>query len=65
LRRVSGTLRRDIPVIAERHKLDDGLDLLQQGGSPALAVTGADGKGHGSYENKEDGSKVTYTATKQ
>jgi len=26
---------------------------------------GADGKGHGSYENKEDGSKVTYTATKQ
>jgi hypothetical protein len=25
----------------------------------------ADGKGHGSYENKEDGSKVTYTATKQ
>lgn len=24
----------------------------------------ANGKGHGSYENKEDGSKVTYTATK-
>jgi len=26
---------------------------------------GADGKGHGSFENKEDGSKITYTATKQ
>lgn len=25
----------------------------------------ADGKGHGTFENKEDGSKVTYTATKQ
>ena len=25
----------------------------------------ADGKGHGAFENKEDGSKVTYTATKQ
>jgi hypothetical protein len=25
----------------------------------------ADGKGHGVFENKEDGSKVTYTATKQ
>jgi hypothetical protein len=25
----------------------------------------ADGKGHGNFENKEDGSKVTYTATKQ
>jgi len=26
---------------------------------------GADGKGQGVFENKEDGSKVTYTATKQ
>ena len=25
----------------------------------------ASGKGHGSYESKEDGSKITYTATKQ
>lgn len=25
----------------------------------------ANGKGHGSFENKEDGSKITYTATKQ
>jgi hypothetical protein len=48
---------------------DNSFQEIDKRGGKVVGVfdfsVGADGKGHGSYENKEDGSKVTYTATKQ
>jgi Zn-dependent protease len=41
--RVGEAMRSDVPSVSESHRLDDGLDLLQ-GGAPAIAVTGAEGK---------------------
>jgi stage IV sporulation protein FB len=40
---VADAMRRDIPSISERHRVDDGLNLLQ-GGKPAIAVTGTNGR---------------------
>jgi hypothetical protein len=48
---------------------DNSFQEIDKRGGKVVGVfnfsVGADGKGHGSFENKEDGSKVTYTATKQ
>jgi hypothetical protein len=48
---------------------DNSFQEVDKRGGKVVGVfdfsVGADGKGHGVYENKEDGSKVTYTATKQ
>jgi hypothetical protein len=48
---------------------DNSFQEIDKRGGKVVGVfdfsVGADGKGHGAYENKEDGSKVTYTATKQ
>ena len=48
---------------------DNSFEEIDKRGGKVVGVfdfsVGADGKGHGSYENKEDGSKITYTATKQ
>jgi stage IV sporulation protein FB len=40
---VADAMRSDVPSISDRHRLDDGLNLLQ-GGKQAIAVTGADGR---------------------
>jgi stage IV sporulation protein FB len=40
---VSTAMRTGIPAIGERHRLDDGLVLLE-GGAPAIAVTDASGR---------------------
>jgi len=48
---------------------DNSFQEIDKRGGKVVGVfdfsVGADGKGHGSFENKEDGSKITYTATKQ
>jgi hypothetical protein len=48
---------------------DNSFQEIDKRGGKVVGVfdfsVSADGKGHGTYENKEDGSKVTYTATKQ
>jgi carbon monoxide dehydrogenase subunit G len=48
---------------------DNSFQEIDKRGGKVVGVfdfsVSADGKGHGSYENKEDGSKVTYTATRQ
>jgi hypothetical protein len=48
---------------------DNSFQEVDKRGGKVVGVfdfsVGADGNGHGVYENKEDGSKVSYTATKQ
>lgn len=40
---VGGSMESDIPSVGERHRLHDGLELLQ-GGAPAIAVTDKSGR---------------------